>query len=80
MDTGNVERWKDIYSTYDESEAVILRGLLESEGIECRVESARVSQFPVAIGKLGELKVFVRIEDVDKAARVMESARSEPED
>lgn len=80
MDPKPVERWMDIYTTFDESEAAILTGLLESEGIPCRVESSRVSQFPVSIGELGELKIFVISSDVDRAARVLETARAQPEE
>jgi len=80
MEKKTVERWKDIYTTFDESEAIILKGLFEGEGIPCRIESSRVSQLPVAIGDMGELRIFVRIEDVDRAARVLEATRSEPEE
>lgn len=75
MGTESVERWKDVLTTFDESEAAILKGLFESEGIPCRVESSRVSQIPVSVGELGELRVLVRLRDYDRAARILESTR-----
>ncbi len=71
------ERWTDIYTTYDESEATIIRGFLENEGISCRIESSRISQIPVSIGNIGEIKILVHPEDFDKAARAMEAARAQ---
>ena len=72
-----VERWKDIYTTYDESEAAIIVGLLEDMGVPCRVESARISAIPVSVGKLGEIKVLVPLEDATKALRILEEASAE---
>ncbi len=69
------ERWIDIYTTYDESEAAIISGFLENEGISSRVESSRVSQIPVSVGKIGEIRILVHPEDFDKAAKIMEAAR-----
>ena len=75
-----VERWKDIYTTYDESEAAIIVGLLEEMGVTCRVESARISAIPVSVGKMGELKVLVHLEDADKAVRLLEEAQAQQEE
>ncbi len=72
--------WLDIYTTYDESEAAIIQGFLENEGIPCRVESSRVSQIPVSVGKIGEIRIFVHPEDFDKAAKIMEAARAQKPD
>ncbi len=74
------ERWTDIYTTYDESEAAIISGFLENEGISCRVESSKVSQIPVSVGKIGEIRILVHPEDFDKAAKIMESARAQRPD
>jgi hypothetical protein len=74
------EVWKDVYTTFDESEAAIVSGLLESEGIPCRVESSRVSQFPVTVGKLGEVTVYVRMKDFELACKVLELAEKEQEE
>jgi Putative prokaryotic signal transducing protein len=72
-----IERWIDVYTTYDESEAAIIQGFLENEGIPCRIESSKVPQFPVSVGKIGEIKILVHPEDFAKAGKVMEAARAE---
>jgi hypothetical protein len=80
MDKKPLERWIDIYTTYDESEATIMQGLLEDEGIPCRVESARVSQLPVSVGRLGEIKIFVHTADFEKAEKLLQATRAEEEE
>ena len=77
MDKKPLERWMEVLSTVDESEAMVLKGFIESEGIPCRVESARVSQMPVAIGDLGEISVLVQSAQFEKVRRLMEETRRE---
>ena len=67
--------WTEVLKTDDESEATIVQGLLETEGIECRVESYRVSQLPVAIGKLGMITVMVKDSDYEKAKEILNTTR-----
>jgi len=75
MEKKPVENWMEVLNTDDESEATIARGLLESEGMESRAESSRVSQLPVAIGKLGEISVMVKASDYEKARRLLDATR-----
>jgi hypothetical protein len=75
MEKKPLENWMEVLNTDDESEATIVQGLLESEGVECRVESSRVSQLPVAIGKLGEITVMVKASDYEKAKRLLDATR-----
>jgi len=75
-----VERWTDIFTTYEESEAAIVAGLLEGSGFPCRVESSRISPLPVSVGRLGEVKVYVRMEDAEKAVMLLEEASAEQGD
>ncbi len=71
-----IERWVDVYTTYDESEAAIIQGFLENEGIPCLIESSKDAQLPVLSGKMGEIKILVHPEDFAKAGKVMEAARA----
>ncbi len=80
MDKKTAERWIEVFTTNEESEAAIITGLLEAEGIPCQVESARVSQLPVSFGSMGEIKVLVHTEDFDRAGKVLEAARAEEEE
>ncbi len=80
MTKKTLERWMDIHTTYDESEAAIIAGLLKDGGIQCKVESHRISALPVSVGRLGEVRVLVRAEDLDKANGILEAVRAEQEE
>lgn len=56
-------KWIELLVTYDSLEAGMIRDLLESGGIEVEIRSAKVTPYPVNIGKMGEVKVLVREED-----------------
>ncbi len=57
--------------TYDALEAEMIKDLLESGGIEVEIRSAKVTPYPVNIGKMGEVKVFVKEEDITAAEEMM---------
>ena len=57
-----MSEWVEVLVTCDLIEAEILRGLLESGGIPVIVRSAKVTPYPVNVGKMGEVKVLVRRE------------------
>jgi len=63
--------WVEVFITYDQIEAEIVKDLLESGGIPVVIRSAKVSPYPVNIGKIGEVKVFVRKEDKALAEEVI---------
>jgi len=65
------EEWVEILVTYDPIEAEIVKDLLESGGIPVVIRSAKVTPYPVNIGKIGEVKVFVRNKDKEMAEEVI---------
>ena len=65
------EEWVEILVTYDQIEAEIVKDLLESGGIPVVIRSAKVSPYPVNIGKIGEVKVLVREKDRGTAEAVL---------
>lgn len=65
------EEWVEILVTYDPIEAEIVKDLLESGGIPVVIRSAKVTPYPVNIGKIGEVKVFVRNKDQETAEEVI---------
>jgi hypothetical protein len=71
------DEWVEVLVTYDSLEAEMIKDLLESGGIEVVLRSSKVSPYPVNIGKIGEIKILVRKEDEDTAARVI---AAEPDD
>jgi hypothetical protein len=64
--------WVEILVTYDRIEAEIIKDILESGGIPVVIRSAKVTPYPVNVGKMGEVKVLVRKEDKETAERVIE--------
>ncbi len=54
-------------------EAEMVRDILESGGIPVTILSLKVSPYPVNIGRMGEVKVLVMEEDLEKAREVLES-------
>jgi hypothetical protein len=70
------EKLVKIFDTERESEAMMVRGLLESAGIETDLKSIDVVQ-DVYPG-LGGVVILVREEDSAEAAKVIESYRQAP--
>ena len=65
--------------TYDSLEAEMMKDLLESGDIPVVLRSAKVSPYPVNVGKMGEVKVLVREADRDAAEEVLRNFREQPE-
>jgi len=68
------EEWVELLVTYDPIEAEIIKDLLESGGIPIVLRSSKVTPYPVNIGKIGEVKVYVRKEDKETAEQVIEES------
>lgn len=64
-----------VFETEQEAEAMVVRGLLESAGIDAEFgESENAEVLPV-----GAIGVLVRQEDAEKARQVLEEYRRSPE-
>jgi hypothetical protein len=72
-------KWIELFVTYDSVEAEIVKDLLESGGIDTIIRSAKVSPYPVNIGKMGEVKILVKEEDKESAEEVLKKFREENE-
>ena|SRR5438067_628560 len=68
----------EVFDTQDESEAMVIKGLLQSAGIDALVSSLDAQQdlYP----GVGGVIVRVRAEDAEDAARVIEESRNAPPD
>jgi len=73
------EEWTTLLVTYDSLEAEMMKDLLESGDIPVVLRSAKVSPYPVNVGKMGEVKVLVREADRDAAEEVLRNFREQPE-
>jgi Putative prokaryotic signal transducing protein len=63
--------WEKIYTTSSEVEAHLIKGLLEGEGILCRLQSMRVPQFPLTVNGLGAIDIHVRPQDAPEGRRIL---------
>jgi len=65
-----------VFDTEQESEALVVRGLLESAGIECDVTSLDAQQD--ILPGVGGTIILVREDDAEEAHRVIEEYRRAP--
>jgi hypothetical protein len=66
-----MSEWVELIVTYDESEAQIMKDILEAENIEVVLNSMKISPYPVSFGRLGEVKLLVKKDDSDRAKNVL---------
>jgi len=70
------ERLVRVFDAEQESEAMVVKGLLESEGIDCEI---RGIDLPQDVMPLGGTIVLVRGEDAPRALQIIEEYRRTPE-
>ena len=63
--------WEKIFTTSSEVESHLIKGLLEGEGIPCRLQSMRVPQFPLTVNGLGSIEIHVRPQDAPEGRRIL---------
>jgi len=68
------EQWTTLRITYDPLEAEMIRDLLESGGIPVVLRSAKVSPYPVNVGRMGEVAILVKEEDLEAAEKAVAGA------
>ncbi len=68
-----MSEWVELLFTYDEIEAQIVRRLLEGEGIQVVLRSMKVRPYPVSIGKMGEVKLMVMEEELERSKEIIEA-------
>jgi hypothetical protein len=59
--------WVELLITNNEIEAAMIKDLLESGGIDVTMRSARVRPYPVSIGRMSEIKILVKKDDLEAA-------------
>jgi hypothetical protein len=67
-----------VFDTEQESEAMVVRGLLASEGIDADVTSLDASQD--VLPGVGGTVILVREEDADRARKLIQESLRSPED
>ena len=71
------EKLVRIFDTEQESEALVVRGLLESAGIDCDITSLDAQQD--ILPGVGGTVILVREEDAAKARKMIEEYRQAPD-
>lgn len=61
------EDWVELEKVSNETEAAMIRGLLETEGIPCRIESQKTPGLPVNVGDLAVIRILVPAEHLLQA-------------
>ena len=70
-----------VFRSASDIEARVVRGLLESHGIESLVsQGSPRSIFPVQVDSIAEIRISVRPDDADEARRLIDSHRIDPTD
>jgi putative signal transducing protein len=72
------EKLVRVFDTEQESEAMVVRGLLESEGIDADVTSLDAAQD--VLPGVGGTVILVREEDADRARKLIKDSLRAPED
>jgi hypothetical protein len=70
------EKLVRVFDTEQDSEAMVVQGLLDSAGIDCQIGDAENSQDVLPVGGIG---ILVRQEDAAHALQVIEEYRRSPE-
>jgi hypothetical protein len=65
------EEWVEVASTGDDEEAVLIAGLLDSEGIPVEIEGPSTTPFPEGIGAMGLSRVMVPPDRADDAKAIL---------
>ncbi|MFZ0287353.1 MAG: DUF2007 domain-containing protein [Terriglobales bacterium] len=71
------EKLVRIFDTEQESEALVVRGLLESAGIDCDITSLDAQQD--ILPGVGGTVILVREEDAERARKMIEEYRQAPD-
>jgi hypothetical protein len=71
----------EVYEAAGDNEAFIIKGLLESEGIWCSLESdVPHSVFPLDVDGLGAVRIMVSEDDAEHATQLIAQYREENEE
>lgn len=68
--------WAELLVSYDETEVQIIKNILDNEHIPVVINSLKIRPYPVNIGKMGEIRIMVRKEDLKEAQEVLKIMRN----
>lgn len=70
------EELEVVFTTNDDSEALVVKGLLEAGGFQVAMSTpeAPIGVFPIGSSDLGQVRLTVRAEQAEEARRVIEES------
>jgi len=71
------EEWVEVARAAQDAEAGLIRGFLQSEGIEAEIDNRTFHMEPVNFGDMTGVRVLTRPGDAARAAELLESRRRE---
>jgi len=74
------EDLREVTQVWDQNEAEIIKGFLESQGIPCFFRGQILhSVYPIFVDGLGEIKILVQAKDLETARELLASREFSPE-
>ena len=64
----------EIYLSYNEIEADLIKELFENEGISIILRDLHITPYPISIGRFAEKRIAVPVDKVHKAKELIEQA------
>jgi hypothetical protein len=78
MPKGNSdEEWVEVALVAQDAEADLIRGFLESEGIEAQIDNRTFHMEPVNFGDMTGIRILTRPGDAERASSLLETRRRE---
>ncbi len=74
-DEGDERHLSPLVRIGDPGEANVIAAMLRSAGIDVRMHGASFGPYPVGIGELAEVEIWVDIDDLDDARDVLAAYR-----
>ncbi len=71
------EEWVEVAAVAQDAEAGLIRGFLESEGIDAEIDNRTFHMEPVNFGDMTGIRVLTRPEDAQRARALLEKRRRE---
>ena len=69
--------WVEITTAPNSDEAQLIQGFLEAEGIDAQIEHAEANILPATFGKLGDVRVYVPVDDEKRALELIRQRQRE---
>ena len=71
------DEWAEVALVAQDAEADLIRGFLESEGIDAQIDNRKFHMEPVNFGDMTGIRILTRPEDAKRAGTLLEARRRE---